>query len=91
MAIFKAPIDDIKYLSNEFLDKSALQHIEEFSSITPDLTDAIYEEAAKISETLLFPLNRSGDEQGCTLNNGVVTTPDGFKEAYVQVTEAGWG
>ncbi len=91
MAIFKAPIDDIKYLSNEFLDKSALQQIEEFSSVTPDLTDAIYEEAAKISETLLFPLNRSGDEQGCTLNNGVVTTPDGFKDAYVQVTEAGWG
>ena len=91
MAIFKAPIDDIKYLSNEFLDKSSLQHIEEFSSITPDLTDAIYEEAAKISENLLFPLNRSGDEQGCTLHKGIVTTPDGFKDAYLQVTEAGWG
>tara|TARA_R110002074_G_scaffold402348_1_gene608434 strand:+ start:75279 stop:77063 length:1785 start_codon:yes stop_codon:yes gene_type:complete len=91
MAIFKAPIEDIKYLDNEFLDKSELSDIAEFAEMTPDLTDAIFEEAAKISESLLFPLNRTGDEQGCTLANGVVSTPDGFKDAYLEMTEAGWG
>lgn len=91
MAIFKAPLDDIKYLTNEFLDTSELSDIPEFADMTSDLTDAIYDEAANICENLLFPLNRSGDEQGCLLENGNVTTPDGFKAAYQEMTDGGWG
>lgn len=91
MAIFYAPIDDTKYLINEFLNTSELSDIPIFVDMTTDLTDAIFEEAGKISESLLFPLNRTGDEQGCTLNNGNVTTPDGFKEAYQKMTQSGWG
>ncbi|PHS73473.1 MAG: acyl-CoA dehydrogenase [Cycloclasticus sp.] len=91
MATFKAPVDDIKYLINEFLDTSELNGNPMFDDMTPDLTDAIFEEAGKITETLLFPLNRSGDEQGCSIDNGKVTTPDGFKEAYQEMSEAGWG
>ncbi|ORU92033.1 MAG: acyl-CoA dehydrogenase [Cycloclasticus sp. symbiont of Bathymodiolus heckerae] len=91
MANFYAPIDDTKYLIDEFLDTSELSDVSMFSEMTPDLTDAIFEEAGKITESLLFPLNRSGDEQGCTLKNGNVTTPDGFKEAYKKMTRSGWG
>ena len=91
MALFKAPLEDIKYLTNEFIDTSTLSDVPEFSDMTADLTDAIYDEAANITEHLLFPLNRSGDEQGCTLKDGTVTTPEGFKEAYDEMTSGGWG
>lgn len=90
MATFKAPVDDIKYLINEFLDTSELSGNPMFDDMTPDLTDTIFEEAAKISESLLFPLNRTGDEQGCSWNDGDVTTPDGFKAAYDEMTASGW-
>ncbi len=91
MALFKAPLEDIKYLTNEFIDTSKLSDVPTFSDMTPDLTDAIYDEAANITANLLFPLNRTGDEQGCTLIDGAVTTPDGFKEAYKEMTSGGWG
>lgn len=91
MATLKAPIEDINYLINEFLDTSELSNIPIFSDMTADLTEAIFEEAGKISETLLFPLNRTGDEQGCTYHNGKVTTPAGFKGAYQEMITSGWG
>lgn len=91
MATFKAPIEDTKYLINEFLDTSELNDVTTIADMTPDITDAIFDEAGKITESLLFPLNHSGDKQGCTLNDGVVTTPDGFKEAYKEMTQSGWG
>jgi len=55
-----------------------------------EMIDAILEEAAKFSENVLAPINASGDEQGCSWNDGVVTTPDGFKEAYSQYVDGGW-
>jgi alkylation response protein AidB-like acyl-CoA dehydrogenase len=68
-----------------------------FGKITPalshvdsDTVNAILEEMAKVSENVLLPINRSGDEEGCSINNGVVTTPTGFKEAFKQYAEAGW-
>jgi len=58
--------------------------------MTPDLIDAILEEGAKIHQEVLHPLNRSGDEEGCTFENGVVRTPSGFKEAYDTFKDGGW-
>lgn len=91
MADFQAPIEDTKYLINEFLDKSELSELPLFADMTPDLSNAIFEEAGKITRELLFPLNRTGDEQGCSIKDGVVSTPDGFKEAYQEMTQSGWG
>jgi len=58
--------------------------------VSDDLINAIVEEAGKIAEGLLSPINQSGDQQGCRVDNGVVTTPDGFKEAYAAYAEGGW-
>jgi len=91
MATLNAPLNDIMYLNNEFLDSSEVEQLPHSKEITNDLSNAIFNEAAKVSEEILFPLNRPADEQGCQLKNGVVITPNGFKDAYQALTKAGWG
>ena len=90
MATYKAPIKDIRFVLDEVLDVSSLSKLPGYEDATPDTIHAIVEEAAKICENVLFPLNRSGDEEGCTYENGVVRTPKGFKEAYDQFRGGGW-
>lgn len=91
MPEYKAPLRDIKFVTEEVLDiyghYTSLPGAEE---ATPDMVAAILEEGAKFSEKVLSPLNRIGDQQGCTFNDGEVTTPEGFKEAYQQYVEGGW-
>lgn len=91
MAVFKAPTRDIKFVINEVLDFPA--HYADLpcgEDATPDMIDAILTECAKFCEEVLSPLNQTGDQQGCQFENGKVTTPDGFKEAYQQWIEGGW-
>ena len=90
MATYKAPLKDIRFVMNEVLDVSSLAKLPGYEDATPDTIATILEEAAKICENVLFPLNRSGDEEGCTYENGVVRTPKGFKEAYDQFRDGGW-
>ena len=90
MAVYKAPLKDIQFVLNEVLDVSSLAKLPGYEDATPDTVAAILEEAAKLCENVLFPLNRSGDEEGCTYENGVVRTPKGFKEAYDKFREGGW-
>ena len=90
MAVYKAPLKDINFVLNEVLDVSTLAKLPGYQDATPDTIQAILEEAAKFCENVLFPLNRTGDEEGCTYENGVVRTPKGFKEAYDQFLEGGW-
>jgi alkylation response protein AidB-like acyl-CoA dehydrogenase len=90
MAVYKAPLKDIQFVLNEVLDVSSLAKLPGYEEATPDTIRAILEEAAKLCENVLFPLNRSGDEEGCTYENGIVRTPNGFKEAYRQFREGGW-
>ncbi|SEL03927.1 hypothetical protein SAMN05216262_10533 [Colwellia chukchiensis] len=91
MLSYKAPIADIKFLFEDVFNYYGhYQKHPEFAEATPDLVEAIFEECAKFSENELLPLNQSGDQEGCGFDNGQVTTPKGFKEAYQKYVEGGW-
>lgn len=91
MPEYKAPLRDIQFVLDEMLQSE--QHYQSLpgcEEATPDMVAAILDEGAKFSERVLAPLNQVGDQEGCQLNDGVVTTPTGFKEAYQQFVEGGW-
>jgi alkylation response protein AidB-like acyl-CoA dehydrogenase len=91
MQSYKAPLMDIKFLFDDVFDYYGhYQKYTEFEDATPDLVDAIFQECAKFCENELLPLNQSGDKEGCQFDNGKVTTPKGFKEAYNLYVEGGW-
>ncbi|OHC79595.1 MAG: acyl-CoA dehydrogenase [Rhodospirillales bacterium RIFCSPLOWO2_12_FULL_58_28] len=90
MPAYKAPLDDMRYVLNELFADQPIHQLPGCEETTPDLVDAVLEEAGKICATLLFPLNRSGDEEGCHFEDGQVRTPKGFKEAYKAFAEGGW-
>jgi alkylation response protein AidB-like acyl-CoA dehydrogenase len=90
MTVYKAPLRDFRFVLDELLDVSALAKLPGYEEATPEIFAAVLEEGGKLCEEVLFPLNRSGDEEGCTYENGVVRTPKGFKEAYKTFREGGW-
>jgi len=91
MLSYKAPLTDIKFLMEDVFDYYGhFKKYPEFEEATPDLGDAIFQECAKFCENELLPLYQSGDKEGCTYDNGKVTTPKGFKEAYDKYVEGGW-
>ena len=90
MPTYKAPVEDFKFLFHELLEIEKRTDLPGFEDLTPDMTGAILEGGAKFCEEVLQPLNQIGDEQGCVLENGVVRTPDGFKEAFEKYCADGW-
>ncbi|ARN76019.1 acyl-CoA dehydrogenase C-terminal domain-containing protein [Oceanicoccus sagamiensis] len=91
MSQYKAPLRDLEFVRNELLGMDSFYASNaQWNEVSNDLSSAILEECAKFCENVLTPLNSVGDEQGCTLKDGKVTTPDGFKEAYQQFVEGGW-
>ncbi len=90
MPIYKAPLDDVRFVLDTIVGKDSLSALPGYEDATPDLIDQVLTEGAKLCEEVLFPLNQSGDAEGCTYENGVVRTPKGFKEAYTQYAEGGW-
>lgn len=90
MPAYKAPLRDMRFLIDEVFDFHGSYAANGAQDATPDMVNAILEEGAKFCEQVLAPLNRSGDEEGCHFDNGVVTTPKGFKEAFAQYAEGGW-
>ena len=90
MPVYNPPIDDIKFVLHDVLNAGQLSRLPGFEDATADLMDQILEEGGKICADVLFPLNQSGDQEGCTYENGVVHTPKGFKEAYDMFTQGGW-
>src|SRR3981081_922937 len=91
MPIYKAPLEDVNFLLNDVFQIDRYDNLPGFSDASADVREAILLEAAKLSEQVLQPLNRVGDLDGCTRHDdGSVTTPKGFKEAFKQVSEGGW-
>ncbi|MDT8410084.1 MAG: acyl-CoA dehydrogenase C-terminal domain-containing protein [Wenzhouxiangellaceae bacterium] len=90
MPFYKAPMQDFRFLFHEFLDLEACRALPSMAEATPDLIDAVLEEAARISEEVLQPLNSVGDVEGCVYKDHTVTTPSGFGKAYKLYSEGGW-
>ena len=90
MQTYKAPLRDMRFVLHELMDSDDLARLPGLEEVTPDLIDSVLEEAAKLAENVLAPVNMSGDEEGCRLENGVVRTPRGFKEAYNAFRDGGW-
>ncbi|SEN40095.1 Acyl-CoA dehydrogenase [Sphingomonas gellani] len=92
MQVYNAPLRDMRFVLHELFadDQFDAGNSAAFAEFTPDLYDAVLEEAARMSQEVLLPLNASGDLEGCTLENGVVRTPSGFREAYRLFREGGW-
>jgi len=89
MPHYTAPVTDIQFVLHDVLEVHR-QDIPGYAELDREFTAAVVGEAGRISEEVLAPLNPVGDAQGCTLENGVVRTPEGFKAAYDQIAEGGW-
>lgn len=92
MSSYQAPLTDIRFVLHDVLGAEALSAHLGFDTATRDIIDAVLEESARFTETVLAPLNRVGDEVGCAYDKatGDVATPPGFKQAYAQFVEGGW-
>src|ERR1700677_1136524 len=88
---YKAPVDDVMFLLSDVFHIERYNNLPGFADATPDLVEAVLAETAKFCEGVLTPLNRVGDKEGCKRHDdGSVTTPTGFKDAYKQLIEGGW-
>jgi alkylation response protein AidB-like acyl-CoA dehydrogenase len=90
MTAYSAPLRDMRFVLHELYDSKTIATLPGCGDFSPQQLDSVLEEAAKLAEEVLFPLNQSGDLEGCTYENGVVRTPKGFKEAYDIFREGGW-
>jgi len=90
MPVYDPPIADMRFVLHELLADEQLQALPGNEDFLPDVLNAVLEEAGKFCAGVLQPLNATGDAQACRLENGVVRTPDGFKQAYEAFAAAGW-
>ncbi|WOI56608.1 acyl-CoA dehydrogenase C-terminal domain-containing protein [Palleronia sp. LCG004] len=89
MAVYAAPLKDLQFVIQDLIG-TAGSDVPGYDDLDPDLVSAILGEAGKLAENVLAPLNAIGDREGCTLENGVVRTPAGFRDAYEQMRAGGW-
>lgn len=90
MPTYRAPLDDIRFVLHDVHGVARLADLPGCEEATPDVVDAVLAEGAAVCEQVLFPVNQSGDAEGCQYDNGTVRTPSGFKEAYAQYAAGGW-
>lgn len=89
MPSYTAPLKDMQFILHDVLNASE-QDIPGYEELDRDFTGAVIEEAGKLASEVLMPLNAVGDTEGCVLENGVVRTPTGFKDAFQQMKDGGW-
>ncbi|HWZ57672.1 MAG TPA: acyl-CoA dehydrogenase family protein, partial [Gemmatimonadaceae bacterium] len=87
---YKAPLDEIRFLLEEVHNVAQLTGFRGYEEVTPDVVLAVLEEAARLCEGVVAPLNQTGDGEGCRLERGGVSTPRGFKDAYDAYRAGGW-
>ena len=90
MTTYSAPVEDMMFLFEKLRDNKNYNELEKYKEVSPELVKDILEEAAKINQNLILPLAKIGDENPAVLENGVVRTPPGYKEAYQKYIEDGW-
>ena len=90
MTSYTAPVQDMMFLFDKLKDNKNYNELEKYKEVSSDLVKDILEEAAKINQNLILPLAKAGDENPAILENGVVRTPPGYKEAYQKYIEDGW-
>src|SRR5690242_2863052 len=91
MPVYKAPVDEVLFLLNDVFHIERYANLPGFADAAPDLIEALLGEAAKLCEDVLLPLNRVGDTEGCHRHDdGSVSTPAGFKDAFKKIVEGGW-
>lgn len=90
MPSYTPPLDNIRFILHDVLDTQSLSALPGYEDVSVELIDQITEEGGKICADILFPLNQSGDEEGCAFKDGEVSTPEGFKEAYDMFAQNGW-
>ena len=90
MPSYTAPVEDMMFLFEKLRDNKNYNELEKYKEVSVDLVKDILEEAAKINQNLILPLAKVGDENPAVLENGIVRTPPGYKEAYQKYIEDGW-
>jgi alkylation response protein AidB-like acyl-CoA dehydrogenase len=90
MPSYRAPVEDMMFLFEKLRDNKNYNELEKYKEVSSDLVKDILDEAAKINQNLILPLAKAGDENPAVLENGVVRTPPGYKEAYQKYIEDGW-
>ena len=87
---YRAPLDDMQFILHQLIPMSVIANLPGYEDVSEDLVNTILDEADKFASQVLSPLNWSGDQSGCVYQDGAVQTPEGFKQAYQQYSEAGW-
>ena len=90
MPSYRAPVEDMMFLFEKLRDNKNYNELEKYKEVSSDLVKDILDEAAKINQNLILPLAKAGDENPAVLENGIVRTPPGYKEAYQKYIEDGW-
>ena len=90
MPTYTAPVKDMMFLFEKLRNNKNYNEIEKYKEVTPELVKDILEEAAKINQNIILPLAKLGDENPTVLENGIVRTPPGYKEAYTKFIKDGW-